>query len=135
MGSWGSHTFDNDTTMDWLHKLYASDDFTLVEKTLHRISGPPEEFFQCLIEQRALAAAEIVACWLGHPPPEKQGLDKWVREHTGWFTPEILALAQQTVARIKTKSELRKLRTDDHVVLKNWLESVTDLERRLQMEK
>jgi hypothetical protein len=136
MGSWGPQTFQNDTAMDWLHDLYDSDDFTLVQKTLLRISGPPEQFTQCSVEERALAAAEIVASWLGHPPPKKQGLEEWVRKHTDWCTPEILTLARQTVALIKMKSELRKLRTDHHgVVQKEWLESVTDLERRLQHDK
>jgi hypothetical protein len=134
MGVWGAQSFDSDTAMDWLHKLYGSDDFTLVQSTLLRISGPPEEFTQCLIEERALAAAEIVASWLGHPPPGKPGLEEWVRQHTDWFTPEILELARQTVARIKTKSQLRELRTDEQgIVRAEWLESVEDLERRLEM--
>jgi hypothetical protein len=136
MGCWGAQTFQNDTAMDWLHNLYDSDDFTLVQKMLLRISGPPEEFTQSSVEERALAAAEIVACWLGHPPPTKQGLDEWVRKHTDWFTPEILALARQTVALIKTKSELRELWMDNHgVVRKEWLESIEDLERRLSHDK
>ncbi|HEY6226479.1 MAG TPA: DUF4259 domain-containing protein [Verrucomicrobiae bacterium] len=136
MGAWGPNTFDNDTAMDWLHELYASGDFTLVHKTLLRLSGSPEEFTQCLIEERALAAAEIVACWLGHPPAGKEGLDQWVGKHTDWFTPEILALALETVALIKTKSQLRQMRMDNHgVVQAEWLDSIADLERRLEMER
>jgi hypothetical protein len=133
MGSWGAHTFQNDTAMDWLHKLHASDDFTLVHKTLLRIAAPPEEFCQNRIEEEILAAAEIVASWLGHPPEPKQGLDEWVRQHKDWFTPEILSLALQAVATIKTKSQLRDMWKDrSGAVDARWLDSVADLERRLE---
>jgi hypothetical protein len=132
MGSWGVGSFQNDTAMDWLHKLHRSDDFSLVQKTLARVSRSPREFSQFASDQETLAAAEIVACWLGRPPADKQDLVDWVRRHTDWFTPDLLALAQETVAGIKTQSLLRDVLTDpDGAVRVEWLQAVADLERRL----
>ena len=131
MGGWGLRSFDNDDAMDWLHKLHRTDDFTLVQKTL---SEPARGWCQFAVELRALAADEIVASYLGHPPPEKEGLEEWVRQHTDWFTPEILVLARQVVASIKTKSELRENSTHP-VSLAEWLDAVEDLERRLQKDE
>src|SRR6266850_1356371 len=132
MGSWGSRSFDNDTAMDWLLKLHKTSDFSLVRKALLRTSEPATEPYSHSADEEALAAAEIVASWLGHPPPEKEDLQSWVRQHINWFTPEILTLARQTIAAIKTNSQLREMwsdRTGD--VRPEWLNSVTDLEQRL----
>jgi hypothetical protein len=119
--------------MDWLHKLHHSDDFSLVQRTLARVAIPPREFCQFVTDEERLAAAEIVASWLGHPPVDKQELVEWVRGHTDWFTSELLTLTQQAVASIKTKSPLREMWTDrDGVVRAEWLDAVADLERRLQ---
>jgi hypothetical protein len=133
MGAWGLRSFQNDDAMDWLHKLYRTDDFTLVEKTLQRILEPPRGWCQFAVELEALAAAEIVASYLGHGPPEKagQGLEEWVRAHKDWFTPEIAVLARQVVAAIRTDSELKRNGTNP-VSQAEWLEAVADLERRLQ---
>lgn len=132
MGSWGARSFDNDTAMGWLHKLYHSDDFSLVQRTLARVGIPPREFCQFVTDEETLAAAEIVASWLGHPPRDKD-LVEWVRGHSDWFTAELLTLAQQTVAGIKTQSPLREMWTDRNGVVRvEWLDAVADLERRLQ---
>jgi hypothetical protein len=131
MGSWGAGSFQNDTAMDWLHKLYHSNDFSLVRRTLARVGIPPREFCQFVTDQETLAAAEIVACWLGHPSTDKDLVD-WVRGHTDWFTHDLLVLAQKTVADIRTQSPLREINTNpDGTVRVDWLEAVGDLERRL----
>src|SRR4051794_23596717 len=130
MGGWGHHSFDNDKAMDWLHKLHRSDDYTLIQKTLIRITEPPGDKWQFAVELEALAAAEIVASWLGHPPPGKQGLEEWVRQHTDCFTPDLLTLARQTVASIKSKSQLKEHGSDNVVSQAEWLDSDSDLERR-----
>src|SRR5882724_6639275 len=125
MGSWGLRSFDNDDAMDWLHKLNRTGDFALVQETLNCIMEPPRGWCQFAVELRALAAAEIVASYLGHPPPGKEGLEEWVRQRTDWFTPEILTLARQVVASIKSKSELKENGSDNKASQAEWLDSVS----------
>src|SRR5262245_19997641 len=113
--------------------LHRSDEFSLVQQTLARVSRPRREFSEFASDQETLAAAEIVACWLGRPPADKQDLVDWVRRHTNWFTTDLLVLAQETVACIKTKSPLREMLTDPGGTVRvEWLEAVADLERRLE---
>jgi hypothetical protein len=133
MGSWDSGSFENDTALDWLGELYTSRDAKLVHATLTRVNEPHECFFQIDAEQRALAAAEIVACWLGHPPPEprRAGLGSWVRDNFK-FSADIVDLARQVVDEIKNKSALKTAWTKDNgEASPKWVDSITDLQRRL----
>ena len=47
MGAWGIGSFENDEALDWLSDLVASGDASVIES--------------------ALAAADVVAAWNGHP--------------------------------------------------------------------
>jgi hypothetical protein len=71
---------------------------------------------------------------MGHPAPKFPGeLGDWARHHSNSLRPELIALARQAVATIKTKSELKDLweEGDDGIVAPKWHSAIADLERRL----
>jgi hypothetical protein len=139
MGSWASGSFENDTALDWLTELYERRDVAIVRVTLECAAksppvGPLAQMTRVGDEQRAVAAADIIACWLGHPPPEpkRAALGEWVRTHLA-SAPDLVPLARDVVAVIKQQSQLRTAWTDrEGVVSGKWLDSMSDLERRLQ---
>jgi hypothetical protein len=62
------------------------------------------------VASEGLAAAEIVAFWLGHPAPHfPEKLAEWARLHSDALSPEFVAFARQAVCSIKTQSELKDL--------------------------
>ena len=131
MGVWAVGSFESDTALNWLEKLYDSGDFSLVRTALSADFATAEIH----VGREAIAAADLVACWLGKPPPKqrRKGLAEWTREHPAAFTPDLVELARRAVASIKTNSQLRESwKNRDGVVNTQWLEAVSDLERRLE---
>ena len=136
MGTWAAGSFENDTALDWLNHLHDRPDPELVRAPLSRVLESVESCGSDP-EREAVAAADIVACWLGHPPPEplRVSLVPWAREHLE-LTPDFVPLAQQAVATIKSGPHLRTLWSDrDGKVREKWLASMEDLERRLQCQE
>src|SRR5438309_740308 len=101
MGTWAVGSFESDTALDWLTKIYESGDFSLVRAAL---TGDFESADQD-VAVRAVAAADLVACSLGHPPPEpkRRQLVEWTQKHSEVFTLELLELARNAVRTIKTR--------------------------------
>jgi len=151
MGSWDAGNFENDTAMDWVGDLRESRSVTIVRDALIRVieqsapqrpsfvgrllgRHPAEPYLPASVASEALAAAEIVACWLGHPLPElPDGVVEWTREHAQEFSPDSGQFARQAVAIIKTKSELKDLWEEgDASIGFKWHAVIADLERRLQ---
>ena len=151
MGAWAAGNFENDTAMDWVGDLRESGDASAVRTALSQVMEqstpqqpsfvgrllgrrPVEPYLEAPVASEALAAAEVVACWLGHPLPKlPDGVGEWAREHSSEFTPEFVQLARQVVATIKTKSELRDLWEEgDAATAAEWHTVIADLERRLQ---
>jgi Domain of unknown function (DUF4259) len=152
MGAWDAGSFQNDTALDWVGTLCESGDSEAVRVALTRAREeriPPqpsligrlllgrrriEPYLEADVASEALAAAEIVAFWLGHPDshlPEQ--LEAWARQHSTSFTPEFVTLARQAVTAIKTKSELKDLWEEGNgIVAPKWHGAIADLERRLQ---
>ena len=131
MGVWAAGSFESDTALDWLGQVYESRDFSLVRTALSGDFATVEIY----VARKAVAAADLVACSRGFPPPEpkRKGLVDWTREHSSKFTPDLLELARGAVATIKTNSQLRDSWKDhEGVVQAEWLDSISDLERRLQ---
>ena len=83
--------------------------------------------------EEALAAAEIVAFWLGRPTPHfPTYLADWARQHADAHSPELTALALEAVATIMLQSELKDLWEEgDNATAGEWHEAMADLERRL----
>lgn len=153
MGAWAAGSFENDTAMDWVSDLRESGKASTVRNSLSQVieqSAPKQRsfvgklfgrrevdsFLEVPVACEALAAAEIVACWLGHPLSHiPDGVTEWVREHSRDFSPEIVRLARQAVAIIKTKSELKDLWEEgDTATAAEWHTVIADLENRLQRE-
>ena len=128
MGAWDAGRFQNDTAFDWVGDLCESGDAETVRTALSRTGekwSPPQPSFigrlllgrrriePCLkasVATQALAAAEIVAFWLGRPTaPFPEKLKAWAQQHAGSFTPEFVTLALQAITTIKTQSELKDL--------------------------
>ena len=131
MGTWAVGSFESDTALDWLTQLYKSGDFSMVGIALNGDFEHAEPYVSAI----AVAAADLVACSRGLPPPEpkRRDLVEWTQQHADVFTPELLALARSAVAAIKKKSKLRDAwRERDGTTDPAWLASISDLERRLQ---
>ena len=151
MGAWEAGNFENDTAMDWIGDLRESGSASSVRTALMQVTAqstppqpsfvgrllgrrPVEPYLEAPTASEALAAAEIVACWLGHPLPKlPDGVAEWAREHARDFSPEFVQLARQVVTIIKTKSELKDLWEEgDAKIASEWHTVIADLERRLQ---
>ncbi len=151
MGAWAAGNFENDTAMDWIDDLRESGTPDTVRAALCQVmeqSVPPrpsfvdrllkrrpaDPYLEAPVASEALAAAEIVACWLGHPLPQlPEGVADWARQHAHMLSTEFTQLARQAVAIIKTNSELKDLWEEgDAGTAAEWHAVIADLERRLQ---
>lgn len=151
MGAWDAGSFQNDSALDWAGGLSESGDVAAVRTTLIRVmekrrSERPsfigrllgrrvtEPYLESRVACEGLAAAEIVAFWLGHPDQHfPVYLRDWARRHSDACSLEFVALARQAVSIIKTKSELKDLWEEgDGIVAPKWHAAIADLEQRLQ---
>jgi hypothetical protein len=93
MGSWGHGNLENDAAADWLFEWQEIKTTGFVEGTLDELlentSSPDPRLCQ-----EALAAAEVVAAWNGHPAPA--------------FDPEALSLVQQVEVEEDELEELKQ---------------------------
>ena len=130
MGSWAIGSLENDTALDWLSELVESPDANIIRITLSRIKEPLPELSKCIALEEARAAAEVVACWLGHPPPEpkRAGLVIWAQQHLV-ITPEIIALAQDAAVIIMQQWALLDYRNEADMA--ECLASISNLQNRL----
>jgi hypothetical protein len=70
MGAWGTASFDDDDAMDWLDDAQ-SDGAPLVAALPQRVAGlEPSSAIDLMTASDAVAAAELVACALGHCDPD-----------------------------------------------------------------
>src|SRR5436190_17047512 len=151
MGAWDAGSFQNDTALDWAGDLSENGDLAAVRTALIRVveerrSERPsfigrllgrrviEPYLEARVACQGLAAAEIVAFWLGHPDQHfPDYLRGWASRQSITFSPELVTLARQAVSIVKTKSEVRDLWEEgDGIVASKWLAAVSDLETRLQ---
>ena len=151
MGAWGPGSFQNDWALDWLGGLRESANASHVRAVLSSVvehggtkySRPSileklrglrhhTEWLTAGVSSKALAAAEIVAAWAGHPaahPPD--GIKEWLQQHASSFQSDLVPLARQAVGIVKTNSELKDLWEEGGA--DEWMEIVEDLERRLNL--
>jgi len=152
MGAWDAGSFQNDTALDWAGSLRESGDVAAVRTALvqvleqrrserpsfiGRLLGrrPIEPYLEASVASEGLAAAEIVAFWLGQPDRHfPDYLRQWAERHCDSLSPEFITLARQAVSTIKTKSELKDLWEEgDGIVAPTWHEAIADLEQRLHI--
>jgi len=151
MGAWDAGSFQNDTALDWAGNLGESGDVAAVRIALvraleerrserptfiGRLLGrrPIDPCLEADVACEGLAAAEIVAFWLGHPDQHfPDDLREWAVRHSDALSPEFISLARKAVFAIKTKSELKDLWEEGNgIVASKWYAAIADLERRLQ---
>ena len=132
MGAWGYGSVENDDALDWLHELYQSCDVSVIRSALSRAVEPHEDFFESR-GFRALAAAEVIAGYLGHPAPGQRcaSLADWAREHLS-ITPDLVSLAREALASTKARWSHEDFwvgQGDD--ARAKWFACIGDLESRL----
>ena len=151
MGAWDAGSFQNDTALDWAGSLSESGDIAVIRTALIRVveerrSYRPsfigrllgrrsvEPYLEADVASEGLAAAEIVAFWLGHPDQHfPDYLREWAGHNASSFSSEFVTLARQAVSTIKTKSELKDLWEEGGgIVAPKWHAAIADLEQRLQ---
>ena len=148
MGTWAVDSFGNDLALDMVLVLCQGGTPAVVRAALERIieEGKPrqpsligrllrrqstEPYPEADVAMEALVAAEIVACWLGHPPRElPEGLGEWIEQHRDAYRPELAQLARQAVLVVKTISELKDLWEEAGAA--EWYGVIEDLERRIR---
>ena len=114
MGSWGYGNLENDAAADWLFEWQELKTTGFIEGTLDELletSRPDGRLCQ-----EALAAAEMVALWNGHPAPD--------------FDPEVLPLAQKVEVDEDELEELKQkaksaitIISGDSALMRNWSET------------
>jgi len=83
------------------------------------------------VSSGALAAAEIIAAWLGHPAAKlPDGITEWLEQHSSSLQPDVVPLARQAVSIVKSNSELKDLWEEGDA--SEWHEVIQNLEQRLQ---
>jgi hypothetical protein len=150
VGAWGPTSFENDWALDWTAELRGSKDTQPVRTALQQVvehggtkrSAPSilerlrgcqhhTDWLTARVAARALAAAEVVSAWCGKPAAKlADGVADWVGQHTSAFLSDLVPLAREAVAIVKTNSELKELWEEGDAT--EWREGVDDLERRLQ---
>ena len=138
MGTWGSGNFENDAAMEWIGDLRGSGDADTVKAALEAVTEPGSaNDLDAGEAAQALAAAEVVAVAIGHPPtvdpPERETLDQlkaWVGDH-----PQVSVLgplARRAVDRVAQPGcELRELWFEDAADTEQWTGVLDDLRARL----
>jgi hypothetical protein len=131
MGVWGVDSFENDDSADWITEFIKQPSITAIIDTLTLAAEAGlDDYLELAEDASVLAAAEIIAA-LNHQPssdlPEEIG--EWVATQNEIDT-ELVDLALQAIARVKTNSELQDL-WQNSTSLDEWLAAVSNLEERL----
>lgn len=135
MGTWGNRIFENDDAEEFLvFSLRFQNPGIILDALKATIPNIEGRFSP---EQKALAAAEVVAAKIGQPssdfpddPDAWQDLDKLQLD----VSQALINLALKTVLQIKTESNLKSdyLGDQDPNDYNEWLEVVNDLINRLK---
>lgn len=109
MGAWGTTTFDNDDTMDWVGEFLEARTLGFLNETLS--SAVEEAYIEEPYGSSALAAAEVVAALRGNP---NGPLPEELAEALTNFKPKkvnesIVELAGKAVTQVLENSELKEL--------------------------
>jgi len=138
MGAWGTGVFDNDGALDFVDTLCDSGDSAPLRKAMRRYtlmripSRHVRTFVSDFCEKEALAACEVVAAWLGNPPPDlPEKIVAWKKRQGA--TPRRLVRKARWVVRVAlSRSALNDLgnwkNPTDHAA---WRSRLDDLLARL----
>lgn len=133
MGSWDVSPFGNDEAREWLANLIANPSTEPVFRALVTAAKiKNDEFFQAPECERAVAAAEIVACVrdkaTADTPP---GLKKWLAENKLVVGDQVAQMAIRVLERIAKDSELKQV-YDDTDSAEDWYRTLHNIQQRLR---
>jgi hypothetical protein len=133
MAAWGPYNFDNDDATDFAGDFMTNGSEVLLLEALVA-AAEEEEHVEAEVALPALAAAEIVAAWRGHPGTDfLPGLLPVVQRLAISDNEELVELAQQAVEAILKDSEPRDMWTENEK-LDAWEAAQKDLLARLDAE-
>jgi len=129
MGTWAEGSVESDQALDWLDELHKNPREEFLRSTLEQVVRKPKDERSTRDEVNAVAAADIVACWLGHAPAEplRAELVNWAQQQFK-LAPEMVDLAKDVVRAVKMDSQLKELWGP----VPKWLRAMDNLEERLQ---
>jgi tetratricopeptide (TPR) repeat protein len=132
LGSWDVSVFGNDESRAWLAELIGASNCEPIFRALVNAAKiGKDEYLQAPDCERALAAAELVACARGKASGEvPPNLKAWLAEQRFVAGAQIVDMAIQVIERIVTNSELKEL-WDDTDSKQEWLDCVESLRGRL----
>lgn len=132
MGAWDTTSFGNDTALDWVSELEASEDLTYIEDAIDAVLDEDEEYLEGPIAETAIAAAEVLACLRGRMAVDgdyPEEVTEWVKEHPMKLSEEVRQRAIAALERIQgEESELAELWEGNE----EWKASMADLRKRLK---
>ncbi|HEX8350847.1 MAG TPA: DUF4259 domain-containing protein [Hymenobacter sp.] len=133
MAAWGPYNFDNDDATDFAGEFMENgSEVQLLEALV--AAAEEEDYLDVEVASHALAAAEIVAAWRGHPGTDfLPGLLAKVQHMGISDEDELVELAQQAVEAVLKNSEPRDLWTEAKQ-LEAWEAAQKDLLARLEAE-
>ena len=113
MGAWGSGNFENDMASDWVYELFEpGDHLPYVEAGLKGAAeAAPDGMLDSPTGCVGLAAAEVIAAWLGKPGRDANDtVTVWAKAQKTPPSEDLVALARAAVQRVRgDQSELRDL--------------------------
>ena len=132
MGVWGVDSFENDDSADWLTEFITQPSISAVIDTLTLAAeAGNDDYLELAEDASVIAAAEIIAALNHQPSPDlPDEIAEWVASQNE-IDADLIDLALQAIARVKTNSELQDL-WQNSTSLDEWLAAVANLEERLK---
>lgn len=131
MGAWGYHTFEDDTTCDWLSSLYEAEDPRgfLISSLNPGQDDSPLDYLDC---SSILGASETVFSLLYHirdnPPAE---FKEWIQNHQILPVTDLKNDCIQSLRRVLSEdSELSEIWSDsgeDYQGYKIWRSNIDEM--------
>jgi hypothetical protein len=133
MGAWGSDSFENDDSSDWIADFCDDPDEKSISDALSPISElDADEYLEAPDCSVGIAAAEVVAALKGAANPKLPDHTKECISNLEIRAgPQLVSLSLKAVERIKTNSELKEL-WDESENPSEWYQAVDNLEARLR---
>ena len=132
MGAWGSGIYENDEALDFALELVEGDGLSALEAAIDAVTRVGSSYLEASEAQRALVAADVTACLLGRPGPEKPPeLAEFIARSPQKPSEELMRRGREAVGRIlQPHSELFEL-WEDSDDLAPWRSAVEDVASRL----
>ncbi len=132
MGAWGVHTFEDDTTMDWLDELLeVNEPLEFLAESLDLEEIDELEYEECAA---VLAASAIIDGLLNGPNEDLPGeAVEWIEEHHELDVRPLAASAVAGLTRFfDDSSELNALWSENEELYPEWRARIDALAQRLQ---